>query len=209
MMHAGDTEAKVNLAGLLPDPELYAVGALSGLRGEITIIGGAAWLAYPDADTNVRSVKSTSSTEDATLLVAQRIGAWTESRVPEPVAYEALDQRLGEMARQAGLPDGEPFVFVVRGEVADLEWHVIDGRRLGPEGGGHASHRQAAVVRTAAAARATLVGFYSTRHGGIFTHVGARTHIHGVVGEDEASGHVDHVTLPAGTVIAFGTASDR
>ena len=40
IMHAGRTEATVQLPDLLPDPTLYGVGALAGLRGEITIVDG-------------------------------------------------------------------------------------------------------------------------------------------------------------------------
>src|SRR6478609_8787029 len=41
-----DVVAKVALADVLSTPHAYALGSLSHLRGEITILDGQAWVAY-------------------------------------------------------------------------------------------------------------------------------------------------------------------
>lgn len=52
-------------------------------------------------------------------------------------------------------------------------------------------------------ASATLVGFYSESDQGVFTHMGSKTHIHCALDEPLYTGHVDHVTIPAGTTLRF------
>lgn len=47
-------------------------------------------------------------------------------------------------------------------------------------------------------ATGVLVGFYSSQHHGIFTHHGSDTHVHVVLAEENASGHVDGVTVGRG-----------
>ena len=51
MFHEGQTGPMVSLRTLLPNPDLYAVGALTELSGEITVLGGTTYLSYPDGDT--------------------------------------------------------------------------------------------------------------------------------------------------------------
>ena len=43
-----------------------------------------------------------------------------------------------------------------------------------------------------------LIGFWSDRHQGIFTHKGTHVHVHGRTGDGKLSGHVDGVTFVSG-----------
>ena len=112
------------------------------------------------------------------------------------------------IATGAGVNTDEPFPFRIEGLVRDLGWHVIDGSRLGSGAMSPESHRQASVVHELDQGRAQLIGFYSTNHGGVFTHMGSRTHVHCVIAEPLASGHVDHVTIPKGTTLRFPAEAD-
>jgi acetolactate decarboxylase len=201
-MHDGQTGAMVALEELLPDDSLFAVGALSGLEGEVTIVGGRAYLSYPEGG-GVRTVVQTESTASATLLVATWVERWESTVIAEPIPFEQLDARVVELARKAGLDPDERFPFLLMGEFEDLHWHVIDGRRLPATGASHTEHRKAAAVQHAERVTATLVGFYSATDEGIFTHRGSRTHVHCIVEEPLSSGHVDGAVVPARTTIRF------
>src|SRR5687767_12880114 len=64
--------------------DAIAVGALSDLRGEVTIVDGRFWLAYPEGDgTRVLDVEA--SDEEAALLVVGRPSEWKETRVETDV----------------------------------------------------------------------------------------------------------------------------
>lgn len=204
MMHAGETGTTVTLDELLPNPILYAVGALTDLAGEITIIDGKAYLSFPDDGTDHgRTEVSPRSNAAATLLVTAEVPAWRHMVTASPIPFEDIGDAIAGLAAEAGLDPESRFVFLVRGEVEDLDWHVIDGSRLADGSATHEDHLAASIRGRLPRASATLVGFHSTRDQGIFTHMDATTHIHCVLHEPLASGHVDHVTIPAGTTIAF------
>lgn len=99
------------------------------------------------------------------------------------------------------MPPGRRFPFLLQGEFRDLQWHVVDGSRL-PEGpSSHEEHEAAGIRLSKQRVRASLLGFFSERDEGVFTHMGSRTHVHCTVEDPYSSGHVDQVDIPAGTVL--------
>ncbi|HEX6811325.1 MAG TPA: acetolactate decarboxylase [Planctomycetota bacterium] len=201
MFHEGQTGPTVSLATLLPDPDLFAVGALAGLAGEVTVLEGRVYLSYPAGET-ARTETPARTDAAATLLVASRVPAWRPVTTREAIRFEQLDDAIAALATSAGIP-GERFPFLVEGDVEDLQWHVIDGTRLPAGTTSHQDHLEAAVKGKRDRGPATLVGFYSEKDQGVFTHMGSRTHIHCVVQGPVATGHVDHVVIPAGSIVKF------
>jgi len=203
MMHEGAVGPVVALSALLPDSSLYAVGALAELSGEVTVLAGVAYLSYPDAE-GARTEVATRTDVGAALLVASSVTQWQAVVTERPIPFEFLDEEIGRMALSAGVDSGDRLVFLVEGEVEELEWHVIDGRQLGAGPSSHEAHRAAAVKERRERAPAVLVGFYSESDQGVFTHMGSKTHIHCVVEDSLSAGHVDHVVIPTGVTVRFG-----
>lgn len=203
MFHEGQTGAMVTLDKMLPNPDLYAVGALADLSGEITIVGGKVFLAYPQGSDETRTETTSRSDAGATLLVAADVPAWHGVSTEKAIRFEELDDEIGRLATIAGMSLEARFPFLLQGDFEDLQWHVIDGRRLSDGGTSHEDHLAAAVKGKQDRASATLVGFYSSRDQGVFTHMGSKTHIHCVVDDPLSTGHVDHVVIPAGTTVKF------
>jgi acetolactate decarboxylase len=185
MFHEGETGGTVTLDALLPDPHLYAVPDGEAARTERTAGGEAA----------------------ATLLVSAVVPGWHEVPVESPIAFDELDEAIARLAASAGLAASDRFPFLIEGAVEQLDWHVIDGSRLEAGGSSHADHLAAAVRGREPRVAATLVGFYSPRDQGIFTHRGSRTHLHCLIEEPLAAGHVDHVVVPAGALVRFPAAA--
>ena len=201
VMMENDTAAVVALDTLTPDSTLHAVGAAAGLRGEITVLGGAVWRATPGDGDVATSTVSDSSAAEAALLIAASVPAWREIAIDAPIPFDSLDARVAALAGGAGVDVSQPFAFVIEGPLSALEWHVVDGRRM-PEGAsGHAAHLEATVRRRLEHVSAGLVGFYSTAHEGVWTHRGAHTHVHAVIPAAYASGHVDHVVVEPGATL--------
>jgi acetolactate decarboxylase len=203
VMHDSRLGAVVQLDTLLPDPQLYAVGALADLAGEITIVGGEAYLAYPVTADSSRTVIRRGEPAAACLLVAGTVAEWISVTTAQEIDWSEIDREIPGLAGPAGIDVAVPFPFLIEGRVRDLEWHVIDGSRLPDGGGSHLAHREAAVRHRLATGQATLLGFHSAQHHGVFTHMGSNTHIHCVTRDPLRSGHVDHVVVPAGTAIHF------
>lgn len=206
IFHEQDDSSRVTLAELTPDRWLYAVGALSGLRGEITITAGRIYTAYPVSPDSSRTEVGTKSTEGATLLVYAQVGAWIDVPIAVAIEPDDFDDRVKSLARRAGVSTDEAFPFLIVGPVADLHWHVIDGARLPPGSSSHADHQQAAVLHERDRAHARLIGFYSERHEGVFTHMGSSTHVHCVIDAPRSSGHVDRVTVLPGATLYLPSA---
>ena len=204
IFHDGQTGAMVSLETMLPDPGLYAVGALADLAGEITIVGGKLYLSYP-AGESARTETPLQTSVGAALLVAADVPAWRSMTTRRPIRFEELDAEIAALAATAGMSPDTRFPFLIEGEILDLQWHVIDGTRLTAGGTSHQDHREAAVKATLDRASATLVGFYSKADQGVFNHMGSSTHIHCVLSTPLASGHVDHVVIPEGTTVRFPT----
>ena len=203
MFHEGQTGAIVTLDAIVPNPDLYAVGALAELGGEITIVGGKTYLSYPEGADKTRTEMISRTNVGAALLVAAEVPAWHSMTTERSIRFEELEEAIAELATSAGMSLDERFPFLLEGDFEDLQWHVIDGSRLVSGGTSHEDHLEASTQVRLDRTSATLVGFYSSGDQGVFTHMGARTHIHCVLEEPLATGHVDHVTVPAGTTVKF------
>lgn len=207
MHHEGKTGAMVSLDSLLPNPNLYALGALADLAGEVTIVGGKAFVSYPVGAESLRVDVSTRTNVAATLFVAAEVPAWHSVVTEHRISFETLDDEIAKLATAAGMSLDGRFPFLLEGDFEDLRWHVIDGRRLPAGETSHQDHLDAAVQVKRDRARATLVGFYSASDQGIFTHMGSKTHIHCTLDAPSSTGHVDHVVIPPGTKVMFPAGS--
>ena len=203
MFHEGQIGTMATLDTMLPNPDLYAVGALADLAGEVTVVGGMVYLSYPEGAEETRTETSFESDAGVTLLVATEVPAWHSVRVEETIPFEQLDDTIAQLAASAGINVDERFPFLLIGEFEDLRWHVIDGSRLTAGGSSHEDHQAASVQVRLDRVSATLVGFYSDGDQGVFTHMGSRTHVHCVLDRPLSTGHVDHVSIPAGTTLKF------
>lgn len=203
MFHEGQTGSMVALDELLPNPDLYAVGALADLTGEVTVIQGKVYLSYPEGDDRARTEAPSRTSSGATLLVAAKVSAWSSHTTDRPIRFAELDEEIARLAAAAGMNLDERFPFLLRGHFEDLQWHVIDGSRLADGGTSHQDHLAAASKLGRERASGTLIGFYSLNDQGVFTHMGSTTHVHCVLDEPLAMGHVDHVVIPTGTTIEF------
>ena len=201
----GESSEVVNLDAILPDTNVFGIGAMSGLRGEITIVDGMAYLSYPDGADDVRTESTYSPTEGATLLVIGEASDWHSVKISTDISFDEIDDQVSKLAASVGVDPEKPFAFRVTGRFPALQWHVIDGRRLEGGGGSHNDHLSASVLQQGEDVQGTIVGFYSAAHQGVITHMGSHTHIHSVIDEPLSSGHVDNVVLPAGSIIRISS----
>jgi hypothetical protein len=205
MLHEGKTGPAVKLSRFFPDggdPSLYAVGALAGMKGEVTVIGGQTWLSYGE-DGRARIEKPPVPQESAALLVSAKVPAWRVLTFEYAVGSDDLDEMIATLARKAGLePASARFPFVLEGNFRELEWHVLAGP---PPAGADspADHLSGATQLRLDRASGTILGFYSASDEGVFTHAGSKTHLHVVLPQPLASGHVDHLIVAQGTRVRF------
>jgi hypothetical protein len=192
----GDARPRASLRQIEPRRGAFAIGPLAGLRGEITVIDGAASIARAGED---GERVDRGFDHEAAFLVFGRVGAWRALPLPEEVRDgAALERWLPGAAAVAGLRAGEPFPFKIETGSSTVAYHVIANR----EPGYHVSrpHRELMRFFTIDAEPVILIGVHSTAHAGVFTHHGQATHTHVVSGDGRRSGHVDELRLGPGSV---------
>lgn len=194
MIHEGRIEGRVDISTVVA-AKTYAVGALAGMRGEITIVDGVAWVARGAHADGIAS--RTATDETAALLVVSRVVNWHTAVIRTDISFAELDARVERFAIDAGLTTDRPFAFVIEGDVA-ARWHVLRGPP--PPGSNPHDHTRDAIVGNFSG-HATVVGFFSKHHEGVFTHIGQRVHAHVVVPADNIAGHADELTIRAGATI--------
>jgi acetolactate decarboxylase len=209
-VHGGDTQGMQLLAPLLARPGLVALGPMAQLDGEITAVDGKLWVSKVKGSKQLET--STDAQSAAAFLVWAHVTQWREPVALSRAAKDhgALEAVIEQAAREAGLDTSQAFPFKLVGVADQIDYHVLAPLPAKGHGGhsGHGApaastdHKSQAVNLKLVGKEATLVGFYSNKHEGVFTHRGSRVHLH-VVDADGHTGHVDEISAPAGMRIAF------
>ncbi len=202
----GDVSAKVALADVVPGPKCFAVGALEGMKGEITIADDQVWVSKPIVTAGERRVTTTCTTtsaERAALLVTAKVNRWKRITVTEDVPASGFDDFVARAAAREGIDVAQPFPFLVDGSLVALEFHVVDGTQLSKTGSPPEHHADSGVREKRDRVDARLVGFYAASGQGVIVHHDSATHVHVVLESPGITGHVDAVGLAKGSVISL------
>jgi acetolactate decarboxylase len=186
----GDASPKVALADVARGAGRFAIGPVAGLRGEITVIDGEAHIAT--AADNAEHV-----TQDweqrAPFLVYGTVNAWKEVAAPVHAASIAdIEAWLPVAAQAQGLDVEQPIPFKIETTSSRIDYHIIANDAAGYQT--MRPHKELQKPFVLENKPAVLIGVYSTKHAGIFTHHGSSSHIHVVSQDGRHSGHVDALT---------------
>jgi acetolactate decarboxylase len=194
----GDRAAHLDLRTLKGRPHLYGIGPLEGLTGEVTIADGRPSLARIGAD---RLVHVTESYEAGVpFFVWAEVAAWQSQEMPSHLrTYADLEQFIGAAGAAAGLTQAFPFVLTGRPELIDF--HIVNATPATPPG--MEAHNQIQIRFELHAQDATLVGFWSSSHQGIFTPMGTNMHVHFQTPDNKVSGHVQGLSLTQGLTLSL------
>jgi len=188
----GDARPNINLLDIEGPDGLFAIGPLAGLRGEITVVDGSAFIARVEG--NTISVSGDFNVE-APFLVYGIVEDWKEWPIPVSVrTIEEFEKWLPTAAQKAGIDaDTEAFPFKVASSTSVIDYHVISNREPGylvtrP-------HNELMCRFQSHSNQLTMLGVFSKSHAGVFTHRNQWTHIHVVCVDPLFSGHVDSFVL--------------
>jgi len=195
MMMEGDFSAKVAIKTAIMSGPTVGVGAVSGARGEITIIDGALVVSYgkpgahpvPTADT-------------ASLLATASCKAWQKVKIDRDVAPQDIEPFIAGAARAHGIDPSSSFPFEAHGAIAHFVMHI----NIAPTKGAHGMNEPMAitVVRKGVELPGDVAGLYVADDlMGIVTHFGEHAHSHWIAPDHRATAHLDRWGLKAGTTL--------
>lgn len=197
---------RIALAEATSQPHLYAVGALEGLTGEVTVLDGAVVATTVNEEHQLQPVDVNPEIQ-ATLLVGSYIAAWTVHTVSKAVPSEEFDVYIEQLASKQGIDTSKPFVFTVSGAFIDVRLHVIQGTCPvhAKQHGVELSEDEKPFEGSFPRLNGTLVGVFAKNAAGELTHPDTSTHTHVVFNEPtsdaQVTGHVEQTGLNEGTVI--------
>jgi hypothetical protein len=196
MMHTQDFSAKVQLKTVMQGGATEAVGAIAGLRGEITAIDGKLLLTYGTPCPTCGHAGE----DHATLLASAKVSGWHQPVVmPSDLIGQALDAWIIAQAKAAGLDAGKPFPVRLKGTLTGVKMHVI--RAFNSNFKGHGSGHAMADQEEIAADRieGDVVAFYAPADlQGVITHPGEPFHYHWVDTARTRTAHLDAFGMAKG-----------
>jgi len=189
---AGDIGGRVDLLPLRPLADLYGLGPLAEVKGEITILDSRCHVATVKPDGGLAVEESFA--HRACFLVYSRVAKWQRVPLPEGVTDEKeLERELPALAKAHGIDPSHPFPFRLKGRPGTVAFHVLnktDGLPHSPEG-----HERAKAKYVLVDAEAEMIGFHSLEHRGIFTPGHSAIHLHMRSADGAVSGHVDALKI--------------
>jgi len=198
-LRMGNTQARITFEEISSKPHAFAVGALTDLHGEITILDGKIYTAST-SDGNLAFTRvGKSEFTSATLLSLAYVPRWISMELP---TKEHFENAIELAASLLGTDTSEPFPFYIKGTASEFHLHVINGYCpvANPD---LATEFQPWRLESTVAEEITIVGIYAKDQEGVMTHHGSDVHIHAIlkIRGETATGHLDSVVLePSATI---------
>jgi len=202
VLHEIMMEQKIGANAALDDfkktPNLYALGALKGLTGEILIMNGDPVNSFSKGK---EIIFDRSFSKEATLLVYSTVKTWTRVDLNlNTSGLMELQSIINQEALKAGIDINKAFPFLIKGKLSQIEWHIINATEAKEQS--HEAFKKAGLKGVSNEIDAQILGFYSQNHEGVFTHRGSFLHMHFIDKEETKMGHVDNLKVN-GTISLF------
>jgi len=205
----GKAARVVSLEDLANRKNLYAMGPVDGLDGEITIFDSKPYI------TKVRGsdyILEKTFKHGAFFLVWTEQATWVDVPIPAGVkGYVDLQRFVKAQAKAAGIDATKPFPFLLSGIPLEVKWHVnvdrTEGKPITKES--FLKSKQPFITRNEPV---DIIGFYAEHYDGVFltkytpvikegSGLENAIHIHLISRVSKAAGHIDDLTLGEGMVL--------
>ena len=198
----GKLAAALDVSTLAGRAHLYGLGPLEQLRGEVTIADSRPALARVAPENAVSVTKSFAA--GAPFFVWAEVPHWRTIPIPAEIrSFEDLERFVPRAAAAAELDAERPLPFLVGGRQDLIEYHILN--RIGDPPHNMEEHKKIQIKFELATAEATIVGFHSTRHRGVFTPGDSNIHIHFQTPDNSKSGHIQKLEIGNGAMLSLPT----
>jgi acetolactate decarboxylase len=196
-MWQGQLQGKIYLDTLKSQSNLYGLGPLEKLAGEIIIIDGKAFVSKVLSNSTMK-VEETYEAK-APFFGYTHVKKWKELAIPENI--QSVAQLEKYLSGLSFLPDS-PFIFKLAGTVSLAKLHVVnlpEGQTVKSPEDAHKGEQSYELHNE----KIEIVGFYSTRHQSVFTHHDTFLHMHLINQSKNMMGHVDDIKIQKNNVVLF------
>jgi acetolactate decarboxylase len=197
VMWKGQLDGKINLDTIENRTNLYGLGPVEFLAGEVLIIDGKSYKSTVVSDTTMK-VDETYNIK-APFFGYANISKWTEQPLPDSIQdMKQLEQYLDKVT-QSSL---RPFMFKLSGIIQQASIHVVNlpkGTKVSSPGEAHQGQKNYELKNEAS----DIIGFFSTQHKTVFTHHDTFLHMHLITNDLQKMGHLDKVLFIKGTMKLF------
>ena len=194
VMWKGQLQGTISLDTIASKKNLYGLGPIEYLAGEILVIDGRSYKSTVVSETGMKVEESYDL--KAPFFGYANISNWTEHACPDSVqTIGQLEQFLDKMTIHAP----RPFLFRIAGMVDNATIHIVNLPKGSKVGSPDDAHRGQVNYRITAE-QVEIVGFFSTQHKAIFTHHDTFLHMHLITADRQRMGHLDEVVFQKGSV---------
>lgn len=185
VMWKGELAGIINLDTISDKSNLYGLGPVEYLSGEILIIDGKAYKSTVISDTEMLVEESYKT--KAPFFGYVNISSWQEQELPHDIkTVEQLEQYLDKITESSP----RPFFFKLSGTVETAVIHIVNlpkGSKVSSPDEAH----QGMIHYNLINQNADIIGFFSTEHKAIFTHHDTYLHMHLITKDRKQMGHLD------------------
>lgn len=194
VMWKGQLFGNINLDTITNKTNLYGLGPVEYLAGEILVIDGKAYKSTVTSDTTMK-VEETYDIQ-APFFGYANISKWTEQTLPDSIqTIQQLETYIDKVTKKSP----RPFMFKLSGTVEKATIHIVNlpkGSKVSSPDEAHKGQKNYELQNQ----QSDIVGFFSTEHKAIFTHHDTFLHMHLMTTDKQKMGHLDEVMFKKGTM---------
>ena len=194
VMWKGQLYGNIKLDTIANKTNLYGLGPVEYLAGEILIIDGKSYKSTVISDTTMK-VEETYDIK-APFFGYSNISKWTEQTLPDSIqTIQQLEIYLDKVTKNSP----RPFMFKLAGTVEQATIHIVNlpkGSKVSSPDEAHKGQINYELQNE----QADIIGFFSTEHKAIFTHHDTYLHMHLMTNDRKKMGHLDEVLFKKRTM---------
>lgn len=194
VMWKGQLYGNIDLDTIANKTNLYGLGPVAYLSGEILIIDGKSYKSTVTSDTTM-NVEETYDIK-APFFGYANISKWTEQSLPDSIqTILQLETYLDNVTKNSP----RPFMFKLTGTVEQATIHIVNlpnGSKVSSPEEAHKGQKKYQLKNE----QANIIGFFSTEHKAVFTHHDTFLHMHLLTTDKQKMGHLDGVLFKNGTM---------
>lgn len=189
VMWKGELGSSIEIDTISKKNGLYGLGPVSYLTGELLINNGNSYVSKVTSDSTMTVDKTFKTT--APFFVYGNVTEWNEMELPVDIkTIKDLEKFIDDKTTESK----RPFAFKLIGQVSSAIIHI---QNL-PEGAKVSSPEEAHQGQTnynIANENVEVIGFFSTKHKGVFTHHDSFLHMHLITKDETRMGHLDALEI--------------